>query len=346
MGWKLKLLVVEGYNGPSSHTLMASILGLPSTPIAKRALLEVNWPPKTSIGRIGSGLVIIDDQLVDRLLDGEAGACEHRMLEMFRGHRVLVASLHSVYDFYAFALYENGRMIRLARGDAENGIIFDRGPPTDVERRMAEDFSSILDGERIYRMELPDGSSYKAVEHEMGEEFVFELIKDFTGVRIDEDDVIFEEDLMTEVELDHEAIDWTTPPARIKLELERLSPILNPAEEQLEEGLLQLQLRGPTFAILSREDDSYVQVGGVTPDQTVEARLYEDESYRHYIAGRSFPSGPTSHIPMNNGGVHVYANEVLEHSEVFDIMRRFLRDQELHPDYQWRDVSHVYQPFD
>ena len=75
------------------------------------------------------------------------------MLRRFPSGVVLACELHSVVDFWAFALFDRGRLIRQAAGSADDGILINHGSPIPEESDQAipaaEDSETQFDGESM-----------------------------------------------------------------------------------------------------------------------------------------------------------------------------------------------------
>lgn len=75
------------------------------------------------------------------------------MLRRFPSGIVLACELHSVVDFWGFALFERGRLIRHAAGSADEGVTINEGSPIAEEADQAipaaGDFETGFDGESM-----------------------------------------------------------------------------------------------------------------------------------------------------------------------------------------------------
>jgi len=74
----------------------------------------------------------------------------------------------------------------------------------------------------------------------------------------------------------------------MRFELEGDDPIDNPTREQVDQGLRGLEPSGRTFAILARDDYSYIQTA-VEGDGTFVLEFQDGSLDRHHRAARPLP---------------------------------------------------------
>lgn len=99
---------------------------------------------------------------------------------------MLAMVLHSVVNLFGYAIYQNGELIRVRAGSADDGLIIEQGEPLPEEEALFAK-SVLKDGERIYRTEI-NGQLEEFTEDTFGEEFVFDLSQRFLGSRFDQFD--------------------------------------------------------------------------------------------------------------------------------------------------------------
>ncbi|WP_306532518.1 hypothetical protein [Geobacter sp.] len=98
---------------------------------------------------------------------------QSQLLRLYPNGEVLAIVLHSVVNLWGYSLYSNGRLIRSAAGDSNNGLIINTGSPLPEEERI-----------------LNDCPIDKIDEDGFGEDLVFDVTTRFFGKRIDEFDEI------------------------------------------------------------------------------------------------------------------------------------------------------------
>jgi hypothetical protein len=102
------------------------------TAVAGRDLWEAVYPPDEvtfAISLPGVDL-LCDGRLV---LDRPSGLPE-RLVEMAAGRRIVMHAMHSVVDWFAFAIWENGKLVRSLSLSPDSGIIENIGAPLSFER--------------------------------------------------------------------------------------------------------------------------------------------------------------------------------------------------------------------
>ncbi|WP_076862462.1 DUF6928 family protein [Bradyrhizobium mercantei] len=117
-------------------------------------------------------------------LDQASAALKNSILRRFSDAEIAILALHSVVAHWGFAVYRQGRLIRRQHG--YDGIVLaDEGPRLPVEEAYLAKFERHdVDGEVTYRD--PAHPEYDDMtEPDLGEAFVFEICKSFTGVSLD-----------------------------------------------------------------------------------------------------------------------------------------------------------------
>jgi hypothetical protein len=97
---------------------------------------------------------------------------------------------------------------------------------------------------------------------------------------------------------------------------------------------------GPGFLILEHSNGSYTQAGGGKESCTVEWREYQDNDFRHWIAGlRGRDTETNITIPGNGTHFSIRANERLSNENVKAILTTFAADKSRPRDFVWRDIT-------
>jgi len=94
--------------------------------------------------------------------------------------------LHSVVNYYGYALFQGTTLLRVRAGSADDGVIVDQGAWLPEEQQLFAK-SIVRDGERFFLQEI-DGTVEEFDHSAYGEEFVFDLSRRFFGKRIDQMD--------------------------------------------------------------------------------------------------------------------------------------------------------------
>lgn len=141
MGWKLSLLARKAQPDDDFDRL-AEALGF-TPPATETVTFDRGlYPsPGVALASWNDHLVVLSDELAGQLLNApEQTNPGRRTLAALGPHRLLVAGLHSVTDFYGYALFEQGRLVRGRVGAADDGVIWEQGPPFAWEDPQDDEF--------------------------------------------------------------------------------------------------------------------------------------------------------------------------------------------------------------
>jgi len=136
------------------------------------------------LGAYDGAAIIGSHKITDRCFSGEVPDEVKRLTSAIPGARILAITLHSVVNLFGYAYYENGTLVRLRAGSANDGVFADYGEVLPEEERLFQQ-SVIRNGTRVF-LEDTDGVQEELPEDAFGEEFVFELSRRFFDYRINE----------------------------------------------------------------------------------------------------------------------------------------------------------------
>lgn len=142
------------------------------------------YPQQLVIGAYPDSLIIGHYGLCKSCLIDEAPPVIPAIQTLLPGATTLVLALHSVVNFYGYALFEGTQRVRIRYGSADDGVLLDEGDWLPEERPLYAR-SELRDGKRVFfheingQMEEFDHSSY-------GEEFVFALSARCFGQPLDQ----------------------------------------------------------------------------------------------------------------------------------------------------------------
>ena len=200
MGWKAACVFVcetdepflAGYpthDGDGAKEIVERIGLAEEFEFAETRTLDIGMYPAHGdlyVGAYPGGAALCRWELLEPLLDRPDSEDTRTFVSAFPEARILVLSLHSVTDYAAWALYQDGECLRL-RASADGEVIQDFGDPLPEELPLWE--RAIERGGELTWIEEIAGEEYDLDEVAMGEEFVFELGRRVCGCRLDEYDV-------------------------------------------------------------------------------------------------------------------------------------------------------------
>lgn len=142
-------------------------------------------PGDLFVGAYGSSLLIGSHQFAEQCF-GQEPEIVSVIQQILPGAEVLALRLHSVVNFYGYALFQHGQRVRVRAGSGDDGVLLDEGEWLSEEHELFS-HATQRGGEWFWTESF--GDEVEEMDHScMGEEFVFELSRRFLGVRIDEID--------------------------------------------------------------------------------------------------------------------------------------------------------------
>jgi hypothetical protein len=180
MGWKASCLFAstrgEGFLGtfPNHDSQRAQetikALGWGKLSSAGIASLEQGIYPEPDsvyIGAYDGAIVLGTEQIAADCLNDRVPPLVERLGTYLPGASMLALVLHSVVNLFGYAYYEQGKLVRVRAGSAEDGIIVDKGEPMPEERPLFAR-SVVRDGSRVYRQVI-NGHEEEFPEDAFGE---------------------------------------------------------------------------------------------------------------------------------------------------------------------------------
>jgi hypothetical protein len=139
------------------------------------------------IGKYKGNIIVSAEGLSSQFLKAGLSAEEQDLIELFPEAEICAVSLQSAINHWGFAVIKDGHKVRVKSGDADNGTTIDDGEPLEPEKELLDRSKINEDGLREYVL---DDSIY--TEDQIGENFVFEYYKRYTGTSLDLDDQLMD----------------------------------------------------------------------------------------------------------------------------------------------------------
>lgn len=188
MGWKLSSVIINTTTDIGYKELLENLGYKNLEKIENKPYDAAMFPGKNEI-YIGSynNITIIsgDDLPIDFFTDSLSNT-EKRFISSFPNSEICAVSLQSVINHFGFALLKNGEKIRVKAGDGDLGTIIDIGQPLEQELELLSKSRINEKGQRLYYFDDNEDSPYK--EDQVGENFIFEIFKLYTGKTLDAND--------------------------------------------------------------------------------------------------------------------------------------------------------------
>lgn len=204
MGWKTSALLISPAD-LVSDALALRFAGVSDlTPIDTVTVEDVFYPDdqRAALARFGGGKVVFGWENLGELVDWGSGEgvdatamfardLPTALAEASHGGQIAYAALHSVVNYYGFALWRDGALVRALAGVGSEGAplpYLSLGAETPCERRTFEDLASDDIGpdsaeewRRLFTtgpIEIDD----EILSHDqIGEEIILNLFEDFVG---------------------------------------------------------------------------------------------------------------------------------------------------------------------
>ncbi len=187
MGWKLFAVVVENAQYANDLTVLNALGYTSLNKSADLPFEEASYPDehKLYIGRYKNHLIICSAELPLHFLGRTQSPTEARLRRLFPGSDIAAFVLHSAINLWGYAVWEQGKKIRVRAGSAESDEIVEAGDPLLEEYKLVSRAFVNEKGQRMYygarEMDEP------LTEHQMGEEFVFRVWARYFGVSPEND---------------------------------------------------------------------------------------------------------------------------------------------------------------
>lgn len=196
MGWKAFSILIKPAPDISDETLL-EILGFRNfTPIDDEPYDVAIYPDndKVFIGNYKDTLIISEFNLPQQFCTAELSDTEQQLINIFPGSEICAVVLHSGTNYWGYSIIKNGKKIRARMGDADHGTTLDYGDPVEEELELLS--KSRLNDREEREYFIDDNQEEPYSEDQVGENFVFEMYKRYTGESLDRnDDFLFETNL-------------------------------------------------------------------------------------------------------------------------------------------------------
>ncbi|WP_020470093.1 DUF6928 family protein [Zavarzinella formosa] len=199
MGWKASCILAsnreDGYLGalpahdPQRADEIIRQLGMGAFErVGPSTFDEGIYPQDDSlyVGAYDGAIVLGSEEVAAVCISEKTPSLILHLADCLPNARMMAMVLHSVVNLYGYAIYENGKLLRVRAGSSDAGVFLDKGEPLPEEQMLFAK-SIMKDGQRVYPTEI-NGEVEEFSEDCVGEEFVFELSRRFLGKRFDQFD--------------------------------------------------------------------------------------------------------------------------------------------------------------
>jgi hypothetical protein len=196
MGWKAFSILIKPATDISHEALLQTLEFTNFTKIDDEPYDVAIYPDKGKIfiGNYNDTLIISEFNLPQQFCSEELSDTEKKLINIFPGSEIAAVVLHSGTNYWGYSIVKDGKKIRARMGDADNGTTLDYGEPVEEELELLSKSRLNDIGQRQYF--LNDNPDEPYSEDQVGENFVFEIYKRYTGESLDNnDEFLFETNL-------------------------------------------------------------------------------------------------------------------------------------------------------
>jgi hypothetical protein len=182
MGWKINAILIRAASLPGEGGQFLSRLGFRgAAPLGERRFGEVCGSRGRSIwiGRAGDSLILSGRVLAEPFFEPQPSRMMVSLFAFFPSAEIGAVILESAVNGWGYAVFDEGRPLRRRRGDGDAGVVIEEGPSLPEESALLGCASRAGDGRRLYH--LPELPGETLEEDEVGENFVFAILRRFTG---------------------------------------------------------------------------------------------------------------------------------------------------------------------
>jgi len=192
MGWKVSAVIINSDADVSYEEILENLRFSNFKRVEDETFNAVIYPTDNLIyfGKYRRNLIITNAELPENFITDTLCEQEKSLIELFPDSEICAVILHSVVNLWGYSIIKNGRKIRARAGSADDRTFLEFGEPIESERELLAHSELNSDGERVYVFE--DFPDEELSEDQVGEEFVFEMFKKYTGVDFESDDELFE----------------------------------------------------------------------------------------------------------------------------------------------------------
>lgn len=194
MGWKLSSVIVNSSAGINYDELLNELGFKNLTRLEDEPYDRAMYPDKNRVyvGNYKNNLIICASNLPLDFFDKSLSDTEKTLIKYFPESEICAVSLQSTINHFGFAVIKAGEKIRVKAGDADTGTTIDIGNPLEQEKVLLSKSKIGDNGQRLYYLNGDIDDPY--LENQVGENFIFQIFRRYTGEQLDEDEDLLDTD--------------------------------------------------------------------------------------------------------------------------------------------------------
>jgi hypothetical protein len=183
MGWKASLIFIKhSPQGTTDEQVLNSLSARSWDHTGDASFEEAMNADETKIyiARLNDLIVVGKAELPIHFLNEGISFPEQNIIDAFKDAEICALSLESTVNHWGYGIIQQGKKIRARGGNYEAPLFIDYGKPLPEEEDLLSRLEIKGDNSRVYRIE-----GYEYTEDQVGENFVFEIAKRYTGYSLD-----------------------------------------------------------------------------------------------------------------------------------------------------------------
>ncbi|MCA9800441.1 MAG: hypothetical protein KC777_00565 [Cyanobacteria bacterium HKST-UBA02] len=190
MGWKTACIITgdcqPGYLGtlpphqPDRARELAAKLGYKNFEPGESCKMD-DYPESSAfvIGAYDQAVFLADRDIIYKCFDDRNQDFFRAALTFYPQGSLLLVTAISTVNYFGYAYYEKGKLIREFAGSADDGVTSEIGEPLPEEESIFKD-SEVRDGERLFKCEYEGEVSYEPADG-VGEALAWQVMGRYFG---------------------------------------------------------------------------------------------------------------------------------------------------------------------
>ena len=210
MSWNASFIIINTNTHNKVEDIIKNIGFSSLVKVGEKVFDEVVNPAegKLYIGTYLNNIIITSSDLPGQLLTNSLSNFELQLIDIFPTSEICSISLIGSINYWGFAIIKNGEKIRVKAGDSQRGTVIDTGEPMHEELELLS--KSVIDKNGKRRYYLFGNVDEPLFEDQVGENFIFQIVKRYTGNLLDESDELLYDTMLDEYEISQpEKIDFS-----------------------------------------------------------------------------------------------------------------------------------------
>jgi len=192
MGWKTSVIVIKSSKVIDERQLL-SALGYQNIFKATDEIFETTAYSKKRhiyIGCYNGCTIICEESMPSAMLMDKITVEGQILSDYFDGAEIAVLLLHSAVNYWGFCIIKGGRLLRVKGGDADSGLLVEKGEALPQELPLLKKQQNDEKGNPVFYFDESLNGPFTL--DQVGEQFVFAISKRYFDKGLDGDEELLE----------------------------------------------------------------------------------------------------------------------------------------------------------